>query len=139
MKQVPKLASFYAKYNIPNTIVKTANTIDDIIINLFCFPSFVLPLFFSQKLFVEDPVIVCDNPESSFVCINANIITVSAIIKYITVNIVLIISIYNSSLWLSFYYLSILSYKFIKCNRQLFYIIIIFNLIFLFKYQKNHK
>ena len=74
---------FYAIYKIPKTIVNIANTIDNITVHLFCFPSFVLPLFFSKKLFVDEPVIVDDNPASSFDCINVNIIKASDIIKYI--------------------------------------------------------
>ena len=56
----------YAIYNIPSTIVIIANATDSIIVHLFCFPSFVLPLFFSKKLFVDEPVIVDDSPASSF-------------------------------------------------------------------------
>jgi len=44
-------------------------------------------------LFVDEPVIVDDNPPSSFVWINANIIIAIAIIKYTTVNIVFAIPI----------------------------------------------
>ena len=83
----PPFYLYYAIYNIPNAIVNIANTIANIIVHLFCFPSFVLALFFSKKLFVDEPVIVEDNPESSFDCIKANIITAIATIKNITTKI----------------------------------------------------
>ena len=51
-------------------MVNIANTIDNIIVHLFCFPSLVLPLFFSKKLLVDEPVMVDDNPASSFDCIS---------------------------------------------------------------------
>ena len=94
MSPSPKSLFFYAIYNIPNTIVNIANTIDNITVHLFCFPSFVLLLFFSKKLLVDEPVIVEDSPESSFDCNKANIINANATIKYITINIHFAISIY---------------------------------------------
>ena len=89
---------FYAIYKIPNTIVNIANTIDNITVHLFCFPSLVLLLFFSKKLFVDEPVIVEDKPESSFDCNKANIIIATATIKYITINIHFAISMFISFL-----------------------------------------
>ena len=80
MKTAPFI-TFYAIYTIPNAIVNTTNTTDKITVHFFCFPSFVLLLFFSQKLLVDEPVIVEDSPGSSFVCINVNTIKTSAI-KY---------------------------------------------------------
>ena len=74
-----------------------ANTIDNIIVHLFCFPSFVLDLFFSKKLFVDEPVIVEDSPESSFDCISVKIINANAIKMYTTINIPFAISIYIHS------------------------------------------
>ena len=66
----------------------------NITVHLFCFPSFVLLLFFSKKLLVDEPVIVEDSPESSFDCINTNMIDANAIIKYITINIHFAISMF---------------------------------------------
>ena len=95
-ESVPKIPFLvYAIYNIPNTIVNIANMIDNITVHLFCFPSFVLLLFFSKKLLVDEPVMVEDNPESSFDCNNANMIKANATIKYITTNIHFAISIFN--------------------------------------------
>ena len=94
-ESVPKIPFLvYAIYNIPNTIVNIANMIDNITVHLFCFPSFVLLLFFSKKLLVDEPVIVEDSPESSFDCINTNMIDANAIIKYITINIHFAISMF---------------------------------------------
>ena len=81
MSLSPKSLFFYAIYTIPNTIVNIANTIVNITVHLFCFPSLVLPLFFSKKLLVDEPVMVEDNPESSFDCINANIINANVTTK----------------------------------------------------------
>ena len=53
---------FYITNNIPNTTANTTNTIPNIIVHFFNFPSLVLPLFFSKKLFVVEPVIVADAP-----------------------------------------------------------------------------
>ena len=62
MSPSPKsLFYLYAIYTIPNTIVKIAKTIANITVHLFCFPSFVLLLFFSKKLLVDEPVIVEDS------------------------------------------------------------------------------
>ena len=68
-------------YIIESTIVPIKNAIPDIIVHLFCFPSFVLPLFFSKKLFVDEPVIVEDNPASSLDWISANAVKAKHIIK----------------------------------------------------------
>ena len=82
MSPSPKsLFYLYAIYTIPNTIVKIAKTIANITVHLFCFPSFVLLLFFSKKLLVDEPVIVEDKPESSFDCTNANIINANCYYK----------------------------------------------------------
>ena len=40
-------AGDYDECKDAQVVVNTANTIDKIIVHLFCFPSFVLPLFFS--------------------------------------------------------------------------------------------
>ena len=78
----------YAMYIIESEIVTITNTIPKIIVHFFCMPSLVLPLFFSKKLFVVEPVIVDDNPASSLDCIIANIVNAKHIIKSITVNII---------------------------------------------------
>ena len=55
----------YAIYIIERAIVTITKAIPNIIVHFFCIPSLVLPLFFSKKLFVDEPVIVEDNPASS--------------------------------------------------------------------------
>lgn len=60
---------------------KITKTIPKIIVHFFCLPSLVFPLFFSKKLFDDEPVIVEDNPASSFDCIIANTIIAKHIIK----------------------------------------------------------
>ena len=59
----------------------TTSIIPKITVHFFCFPSLVLPLFFSKKLFADEPVIVDDNPASSFDCIIVNTINTKPIIK----------------------------------------------------------
>ena len=118
--QLKKLSftTFYAIYNIPKTIVNITKAIDNIIVHLFCLPSFVLPLFFSQKLFVDEPVIVEDSPASSFDCIKVNIIIAKEIKKYITINIPFTIPIYLFLLTVFSLLLMycIVTYIYIKCK-----------------------
>ena len=80
-------------YIIESAIVTIKKAIPNITVHLFCFPSFVLPLFFSKKLFVDEPVIVDYKPASSLDCIIANIVKAKHIIKSTTTNIIFIICI----------------------------------------------
>ena len=92
-------------YIIESAIVTITKATPKMIVHFFNIPSLVLPLFFSKKLFVDEPVIVDDNPASSLDCIIANIVKATHTIKSTTTILFLLLafSIPPNGLY-SFYY-----------------------------------
>ena len=66
---------------LTNTTDNIANSTPKIMVHLLSFPPLVLPLFFSKKLLLLEPVMVLDNPASSLDCIVATIISARQTIK----------------------------------------------------------